>query len=238
MTNCDMAKNLIEKVLERIISEAELAELRSHAETCEACREEFHRCSLVEEVVKDAFICQTAAEQARTQVLAKLTVQPRPQVSAVRLPWMRFAAAASVILGIGLLLGFVAGQMRLTEPPPKPPLVQVPMQVGDLEGTVLVKHESSDVWQPLQSGAPVYLGDMFHSTPRSGFVLELEDNKSTIEVNQNSMLALTSYNGETQFFLEQGECTASLQSPHDPFFIRTPHGRVEALGTEFTVTVE
>jgi ferric-dicitrate binding protein FerR (iron transport regulator) len=62
--------------------------------------------------------------------------------------------------------------------------------------------------------------------------------KSTIRLGQNSMLALTSYNGKTQFFLEHGECTASLESPHRPFFIRTPHGRVEALGTEFTVSVE
>jgi ferric-dicitrate binding protein FerR (iron transport regulator) len=52
------------------------------------------------------------------------------------------------------------------------------------------------------------------------------------------MLALTSYNGQTQFFLEHGECTANLEGPHGPFFISTPHGRVEALGTEFTVTVE
>jgi ferric-dicitrate binding protein FerR (iron transport regulator) len=62
--------------------------------------------------------------------------------------------------------------------------------------------------------------------------------KSTIELNQNSMLVLKLYNGETQFFLEYGRCTAALESPHPPFFIRTPHGRVEALGTEFTVTVE
>jgi ferric-dicitrate binding protein FerR (iron transport regulator) len=53
------------------------------------------------------------------------------------------------------------------------------------------------------------------------------------------MLVLELFNGETQFFLEHGECTASLNSPHHgPFFISTPHGQVEALGTEFTVTVE
>ncbi|HUT46836.1 MAG TPA: FecR domain-containing protein [Sedimentisphaerales bacterium] len=50
-------------------------------------------------------------------------------------------------------------------------------------------------------------------------------------------LVLKLYNDETQFFLEHGECTASLESPHGPFFISTPNGRVEALGTEFTVTV-
>ncbi len=237
MTSCDIAKNLIEKVLEGTISEAELAELRSHAETCEACREEFGRCNLLEEVVKDAFVSSTAAEQARTQVLAKLAAEPRRQGRAIRLSWMRTAVAAGLVLGVGLLLGFLVGRTPLDTPSDTPSLVRVPMQVGTLEGTVLVRHESSDVWQPLQSGAPVYLGDTFHSTPKSGFTLEL-GSSSTINVNQNSMLALTSYNGKTQFFLEQGECTASLESPHGPFFVRTPHGRVEALGTEFTVTVE
>ena len=52
------------------------------------------------------------------------------------------------------------------------------------------------------------------------------------------MLVLKSYNGQTQFFLQHGECTAALESPHGRFFIETPHVRVEALGTEFTVTVE
>jgi len=111
------------------------------------------------------------------------------------------------------------------------------MRIGHLEGTVLVRHEHSDVWEPLQSGAVVYLGDTFRSTPKSDFVLDLGNN-STIEVNPSSMLVLAEYGNETEFSLEQGECTASLQSPHGPFFIRTPHGRVEALGTEFTVTVE
>ena len=110
------------------------------------------------------------------------------------------------------------------------------MKVARLEGTVLVKHQDSDLWYPLMPGSGIYLGDTFHSTAKSAFVLELED-KSTLELNQNSMLVLKLYNGETQFFLEHGECTASLESPHGPFFISTPHGRVEALGTEFTVTV-
>jgi hypothetical protein len=142
-------------------------------------------------------------------------------------------------MGIGLLLGFVAGKAHRRGQPQTPPsLVRVPMRVADLEGTVLVRHDHSDLWQPLRSGDPVYLGDTFHSMPKSDFVLVLKDNKSTINVNPNSMLALTTYGTETQFSLEQGECTASLQSPHGPFFIDTPNGRAQALGTEFTVTVE
>ena len=112
----------------------------------------------------------------------------------------------------------------------------MPIDIGRLEGTVLVRHKNSDIWQTLQAGSNVYLGDTFHSAAKSACVLKLDD-KSTLELNQNSMLVLKSYNGQTQFFLEHGECTASLESPHGPFFISTPNGRMEALGTEFTVKV-
>ena len=237
MTRCIDSRHLIEKVLDGTISAPEREELKAHAETCEACRAELRQYHLLEEVVRDALASPTAAEQASKRIMTKLAAEPRPQAGAVRLTWTRVSAAAGVILGIGLALGFVAGQMHLGGPPPAPPLTQVPMHIGHLEGTVLVRHDNSDVWQSVQSGAVVYLGDTFHSMPKAEFILELPNN-STIAVNQNSMLALTSYNGETQFSLEQGECTASLESPHGPFFINTPHGQVEALGTEFTVTVE
>jgi len=114
----------------------------------------------------------------------------------------------------------------------------VPMKVGRLEGTVLVKHEGSELWYPLSSDSEIYLGDTFHSVAKSALVLELLDNQSTLELNQNSMLVLKLYNGETQFHLEHGKLAAALESPHPPFFVSTPHGRVEALGTEFTVNVE
>ena len=64
-----------------------------------------------------------------------------------------------------------------------------------------------------------------------------EDN-SSVQLNQNSILTLKLYNGGTEFYLEQGELAAALESPHPRFVVSTPHGRVEALGTEFTVSVE
>ena len=118
-----------------------------------------------------------------------------------------------------------------------PMSAKVPMKVARLEGTVLVKHQDSDSWFPLRSNSDIYLGDTFHSAWKSGLVLEV-GNQSTLELNQNSMLVLKSYNGGTQFHLEHGKLAAALESPHPPFFVSTPHGRVEALGTEFTVTVE
>jgi len=85
----------------------------------------------------------------------------------------------------------------------------------------------SDVWQALEAGSDIYLGDTFHSTARSAFVLKLDD-VSTLELNQNSMLVLKLYNDETQFFLEHGECTASLESPHGPLGRQMVSGRFGA----------
>ena len=131
-------------------------------------------------------------------------------------------------------MGFLLGRTNFTN---LQITAKVPMQVAELKGTVLIRHQDSDTWQTMTPDSSVHLGDTFHSAAKSSFTLKL-DAESKIEVEQNSMMALTSYNGQTQFFLEHGQCKASLESPHGPFFISTPHGRVEALGTEFTVTVE
>ena len=147
------------------------------------------------------------------------------------------AVAAGVLLAVGCLAGFALGRAGFAREAKEPALTRVPLHVTELHGTVLVRHQGYDMWHALERGSDVCLGDTFHSTAKSGFVLQLAKD-STIEVDQNSMLALTSYNGQTQFFLEHGECTASLESPHGRFFIDTPNGRAEALGTEFTVTVE
>jgi ferric-dicitrate binding protein FerR (iron transport regulator) len=239
MMTCEKYKNLIEKFIEGTISDGLLAELKTHAKTCESCREEFERCVLLHDAVRRAFSSPTAAKQAGASLADRLYAEPN-----LRLPHARFGAAfftgrrsgiaAGVLLAVGLLLGFAIG--RSSKSPLTPLTAQVPISVGKIEGTILVRHEGSDVWQALKAGSDVYLGDTFHSTAKSACVLKLED-ESTLALNQNSTLVLKLYNDEVQFFLEHGECTASLQSPHGPFFIGTPHGRVEALGTEFTVIV-
>jgi FecR-like protein/putative zinc finger protein len=247
MITCQTAKDLIEKLLDGTVDNEQLRQLKTHAESCAACRLELERCQLIEEVVTDAFISQTPPQKARERIVAEIASQPRAQVQTVRfgMGWARTAVAAAVTLTAGLLIGFAAGRRPATKPPEAPPLVRTPMQVGNLQGTVLVKHEGSDSWIHLKRDASVYRGDTFHSIARSGFILKLAGKASTLEVGQNSMLALKSYKpptsnkkDETRFFLEQGECTASLESPHGRFFIDTPNGHAEALGTEFTVTVE
>jgi len=239
---CEKYKKLIEEYVDGTISDGQSTELKRHTETCQSCREEFDRCVLLQDVVRQAFSSRTAAGQAKASVVARLSAEPNMQVgdapaSGAWLGWTPRAIAAGIVLAVGLTLGFTLGRARMVKPAREPLAAQVPMRIRELEGTVLVRHEGSDVWQVLQTDSTIYLGDTFHSTAKSAFVLELKD-KSTIELNQNSMLVLKLYNGETQLFLEYGRCTAALESPHPPFFICTPHGRVEALGTKFTVTVE
>jgi len=240
--NCEKFKNLIEEYLNGTVSDGQLAELKTHADGCPSCRAEFNRCVLMEDVVRQAFSSRTSAEQAKGLVLARLSAEAnrRQHGSRYFAGWLsgkRTAIAASILLAAGLSLGFAIGRASIFKRTVAPITAQVPIRVAGLEGTVLVRHKGSDVWQVLEADSNIYLGDTFNSTVNSDFVLEMKD-KSKIEVNQNSKLVLKLYNGETQFFLEYGRCTAALKSPHPPFFISTPHGRVEALGTEFTVTVE
>ena len=235
--DCEKYKKLIEKYIEGEIDDGQVAELKRHAETCERCREEFKQCSALEDVVREAFSSGSSAEEGRASVMSRLSAEPNTaQPIQYNLGWLagrRASIAAGILLAIGLTLGFTMGRASIS----KPTGAKVPMRVSELDGTIFVRHEGLDAWQVLKTDSTIHLGDKFYSTTKSEFVLEMDD-KSRIEVNQNSMLVLKLYNGETQFFLEHGRCTAALESPHPPFFISTPHGRVEALGTEFTVTVE
>ena len=235
MSKCQKYRGLIEKVIDGAISDSELCELKVHTDTCPSCREELDGFNLMQEVITEAFCSPKGAKQAGEQILHEVSVGSHPQSRDTG--WMRRSIAAGILLAIGVTFGFGLGMAGLVKPGQARLAAEVGVRVVNLKGTVLVKHAGRDTWQLLESDPTVRLGDMFHSAARSGFVLGL-DNASTIKVNQNSMLVLKSYNGQTQFYLEYGECTAALESPHGPFFIETPHGRVEALGTEFTVTVE
>jgi ferric-dicitrate binding protein FerR (iron transport regulator) len=242
MNTCEKYKKFIEEFVNGTISDEQLTELRNHTETCKSCREEFKRCVLLQDVLKHSLSSQTTAGQASASVMSKLSAKSDHRLQfALHGPALsvrrQAAVAAAIILAVGLFLGFALGRAGTNKPMLTPLTAKVPINIGKLEGTVLVRHKGSDIWQTLQPGSNVYLGDTFHSTVKSACVLKLDD-KSMLELNQNSMLVLKSYNGQTQFFLEHGECTANLQSPHGPFFISTPNGRMEALGTEFTVTVE
>ena len=237
MTECTKYKNLIEKYLDGIILDGELAELKAHTQTCPPCREEFSRCVLMQSAVRQALSSGASAEQAGARLLEELPVKPDRFARPVRFAGWRAAIAAGIVLAVGLLVGFGLGRAGVLGQALSPVTAQVPIRIGEIRGTVLVRHEGSGLWCALKAGSKIHVGDTFHAAANSGCVLKLDD-ESTLEMNQNSMLVLKSYSGETQFYIEHGELTAALESPHPPFFISTPHGRVETLGTEFTVTVE
>ena len=110
------------------------------------------------------------------------------------------------------------------------------MQVSGLEGMVLVKHGGSEIWEELKSSSAVYLADVFQSSAKSKVSLLFGD-RSKVTLDSNSILALKVYDGGVEFRLDHGTLKASLSTSHPPFIVRTAQGRVEALGTEFTVSV-
>ena len=233
--NCEKYKKLIEKYLDGIIDDTELTALRSHTESCSVCRDEFQQCRQMQSVITEGMSVHKSTEQARETILSKLT-EKRVESAPVVLFGKRIAIAASILIVAGLFLSFYLG--RITTKQAEISLTaQAPIHIVNLEGTVLVKHRGCDFWAAFGPESSIHIGDTFHSTAKSAFVLEFED-KSTIKLNPNSMLILKSYNGGTQFHLEHGELAAALNSPHPPFVVSTPNGRVEALGTEFTVSVE
>ncbi|MFB0551702.1 MAG: FecR domain-containing protein [Phycisphaerae bacterium] len=234
--SCEKYNELIEKYLNADIEDRELDELKDHTLQCASCHKKFVHIGRFEDILKNAFSSATTAGQASDFILSKLRATRIARAPAVMFS-KQMAVAASIFLAVGLLSGFGLARFNADKRIAVPTAAKVPMKVARLEGTVLVKHQNSELWYPLMPDSGIYVGDTFHSTARSAFVLELED-ESTIELNQNSMLVLKLYNGGTQFHLEHGKLAAALESPHPPFFVSTPHGRVEALGTEFTVTVE
>jgi len=234
--SCKKYNELIEKYLNAEIKDTELDELKDHSLQCASCHKKFEHISRFEDILKSAFSSAKTAKRASDSILSKLRAR-RVTRAPVALFNKQMAIAASIFLAVGLLAGFGLARFNAYKKITMPTAAKVPMKVARLNGTVLVKHKNSDLWYPLMPGSGIYLGDTFHSTAKSAFVLELED-KSTIELNQNSMLVLKLYNGGTQFHLEHGKLAAALESPHPPFFVSTPHGRVEALGTEFTIAVE
>jgi hypothetical protein len=242
MNDCRAFKDLIEEYLDGVIGKSRLDELKAHTAACEACAKELRRSSLMRDIITDAFEPCMTPEEAGVAISSRLASQVncgffQKRESKTRTAWERMAVAAGIVLAAGLIAGFTLGRAGSIRPAGAVPLVQVPVRVAGLEGMVLVRHEGSDVWNALTSDSAVFLGDTFHCASRSDLTLELRD-KSTLEIAENSMLVFRSYDGETRLYLQHGHCRASLGSPHPPFFIDTPHGWAEALGTVFTVTVK
>jgi hypothetical protein len=240
--NCERYKVIIEKYIDGAISDTELASLKEHARGCSACSRELRDWVKTQGIIQDSFSPTASAAGATESILSRLSSQPEPAArmivpKPITLFGKQFAAAASILVVAGFLLGFGSARIDNIKARIVRMTSKVPIRVSGLEGTVLVKHQASKRWSQLKNGSGIYLGDTFRSTAKSRAILTLAG-QSTIQLNQNSTLLLRVCNGGTEFYLEHGELAAALNSPHPPFIISTPHGRVEALGTKFTIAVE
>ena len=242
MNDCPNTQDNLNRHLEGALTAKEEQALRDHLTGCPACAAAFKQMDLLEEVVRDAVMPETDIQSAADRVTQRLAQQQATPTQGfvtrpIRLGRIQQYVAAAALLMFGVGLGIIC--QSYWQKPGVHPLTPVDLQVAEVKGIVLVKRHDAQVWQVLDTGSPVYLGDTFHTTATSDLILSL-DKTNRIEVAENSMLVLESHalnDPNTQFYLEHGECTPVLNGPHGPFFIRTPNGRLEALGTEFTVKV-
>jgi ferric-dicitrate binding protein FerR (iron transport regulator) len=233
MMNCQEMKKCMESWLEGSLDDRRRQELQVHLRECEHCRQEFEPYRKLETVLREAFTFPRSDQQAADSVMAKL-----PNYSAPTLPRPVFSfakIAAGFLLAAGLAVGFYAGRQSMQRVWLH--AAATSYQIRQLEGTVLVRHENSDLWTPLRADSKIYAGDQFLSTPQ-GRVCFSVDADSFIDLSENSMLVLQSTGDQTDLHLVHGSLNASLKSPHGPFFVTTPHGRAEAMGTEFSVTIK
>ena len=237
---CKDCQKLIEKYLEGSLAASEPEALESHARECLPCRRALEAARRVQDLVREGLAPGTQPSQAAEAVLSRIAQEPlleRPAVGGIlsAFRWPRAAAAAGILL-LGLVIGL--GLARVGQRPRPgvdlgPPLA---LAIEQLEGAVLVKHRGADNWEDLRSGSRLYLRDLIQTLPNSTVALKLRDG-STIALGADSSLVLEASDGVTELALRWGTAHASLVSPHPPFFIRTPQARIEALGTEFTVSV-
>jgi ferric-dicitrate binding protein FerR (iron transport regulator) len=229
---CEAYKTIFDKYMEGILEQQALEDLQQHIKTCSQCRTEQWEFSHMQDILKDSMNPSNTSKQKISQAITKLKIQPQKRIRSrmALAPFLRYGAAAAVFLAIGLFVG-----SRLT-PNPIPPQKPLNITVSQLQGDVLVKHIWENGWKKMTPEESVYKGDEFLSLHRASLVLSL-DKDHTVSLNENSSLDLLEYNGQTEFGITYGTVKAKLVGRHEPFFISTPQGRFEALGTEFIVRV-
>lgn len=234
---CSDFQARISDLLAGTAAPADVDALRRHAEGCPTCRAAWDELDRTGALVREAFAADTSAVLARQRLLAQLPTEQHVPARRPRLPRfiLRGALAASILLAVGLG-GFAAGRMH-TAPPVAASAPPIDVRVATVDGTVLVKRAHQPHWQALSPGDTLCLGDLLQSAGKSAATLALWDN-SSITIQAATTLSADAFDGKVEFALRSGTIQASLQSAHPPFFIRTPQGTLEALGTEFVVKVD
>ncbi|HEX2973556.1 MAG TPA: FecR domain-containing protein [Tepidisphaeraceae bacterium] len=241
---CSECRQWFEAAVEGSIGPDDRLILEEHVRQCPACRQEYDRLLQTEALLQAAFTPQTPARQAINTISERLSSQAAPAplnatAAAGFWTWRRaLSSAAAIALAVGLVSGYWIA--RLKSIPTAATTASgpvVPIQVADVKGSVLLKRASDRVWCELAAASALRVGDVFQASPNSQLTLSFEDG-SKLVLAANSRLALDHYNGGIRLNLSAGRMWASLNSPHPPFFVSTPSGQLEALGTEFTVSVE
>ena len=226
--NCQDCRILINNCIEGPIGQPETEALHKHIAECPKCRKVYEDLTRVTSFVNDACRPSRASAAAREAILSRL-----PEAPAVRSHAGRIAAIAGGVAACGILLALVLGRVI---PGGREDGISLPVSIANLKGTVLVRRSDSDRWQPMALHSDVYLGDSFRSADGSELALLLDDG-SRVTLYGNSELSLQSYEEGVEFGLPRGGARAKLSDGHPPFAVVTPHGRIEALGTDFTVWV-
>jgi len=213
-----------------------------HVKACESCRHELGDLEWIETAVKEALQIKTSAADGAARVLARIgepltTIEAR--TSAIRRGWRRSAAAAAVLAAFvaGISAGLMFGKSVREARHGNTDAAQVTLGVAQVDGVVLRREKGASNWSELQRDAPLHRGDEIMTAGKSALVLQGPDG-ATVRLEGGTSLALTSWDGEAELELTYGRMRATLSGPHPPFTVSTPQGRIRALGTDFTVTVE
>ena len=74
--NCKKYQDLIEKYVDGVISDTELADLKEHTQRCASCCAEFKQCNKAQSIIEEGLSPTATGEQARDSILSELTSQP------------------------------------------------------------------------------------------------------------------------------------------------------------------
>jgi hypothetical protein len=230
--NCKSYQIILDAYIDATVTPQQIQQLEAHIQSCESCRREYETHRKMKMVLSECLMMSEPSEQTIQSIMTNAAGREVASGSTIGFFW-KIAAVILLIAAVGL--GFTAGRFLPSTPSIK--AVRTAYQIKSLEGTVLVRHPGSNLWQPITKDTAIYIGDEFLSTPKANVIFTVAKN-STITLNQNSMLVLKTTGDNTELYLANGALDADLESPHGPFFVTTPHGRAEALGTEFTINVE
>jgi hypothetical protein len=234
--NCKSFQTIFDAMIDGTMTVQQRRQLEAHIETCADCRKAYQTHGTMETVLSECFTLSGPSTEITQSILNRISnIQP----AAAPVPRWAMGIATKIAAGILLMaalgLGFAAGRY----PSVSSSIDAVPTAylVQSIEGMVLVRHPGTKTWLPLATDSTMYVGDELVSAPKAKAAFAVGNN-STITLSENSMLILKTVGETTELYLATGCLDAALQSPHGPFFVTTPHGRAEALGTEFTVHVQ